>query len=443
MNWKVLLATVGFVASGAHALIRFPCAQLVTERSDPLVTPGKVSPHVHQVIGGNAFNLTLDQSVDLAKTATCTSCKFKQNRSNYWTAVMYFKAANGSFFRVPQMPNHLTGSPNGGMTVYYIQPTNRQKKVTAFPKGFRMITGNPMLRAKKNVDPNSPEAWSTSFRCWETSGFTDASNSSPPGAGRYDTVNLPNKPCPAGIRANLFFPACWDGKNLDSADHSSHVAFFEGRVDPNAGMILMEGTCPSTHPVRMPLLFFETAWDTRQFNSQWPKDGSQPLVLSMGDPTGYGHHGDYVFGWEEGALQKAMDNCFDILGLPDSCSVLQQQPDADMNKCLQETRINERVENTWLNELPGCNPVQNGPQEATMVPNCQALSTTGIGGPVVTAPPATTTAGPIVTQPPVSQPPGPQQTRYGQCGGQGWTGPTQCQPPYTCSVTNQWYSQCT
>ena len=62
--------------------------------------------------------------------------------------------------------------------------------------------------------------------------------------------------------------------------------------------------------------------------------------------TGYGHHGDYVFGWEEGALQKAMDNCFDILGLPESCSVLQQQPDADMNKCLQETRINERVENT-------------------------------------------------------------------------------------------------
>ncbi|KAG2017229.1 WSC domain-containing protein, variant 2 [Coprinopsis cinerea AmutBmut pab1-1] len=385
----------------------------------------------------------MDPSIEYARTATCTSCKFKENKSNYWTAVMYFKHSNGSFIRVPQFPNHLTGNPNGGMTVYYIQPTNRQRKVTAFPKGFRMISGNPMLRARKaGLDPNSPEAWSSSFRCWETSGFTDPSNSSPPGAGRYDTVELPNKRCPAGIRANLFFPACWDGKNLDSPDHASHVAFFQGRVDPNAGMILMEGTCPSTHPVRLPLLFFETAWDTRQFNNMWPSDGSQPFVLSHGDPTGYGHHGDYVFGWEEGALQRAMDNCFDILGLPDSCRQLTQQSDAEMNQCVQQTRINERVEGVYLPELPGCNPVQKGPGMATMVPNCRAISTTIGAPPVVTNPPPVTNPPVVNPPPPVTNPGAPLQTRFGQCGGQGWTGPTQCQPPYACQVSNQWYSQC-
>ncbi|KXH34672.1 fungal cellulose binding domain-containing protein [Colletotrichum salicis] len=31
---------------------------------------------------------------------------------------------------------------------------------------------------------------------------------------------------------------------------------------------------------------------------------------------------------------------------------------------------------------------------------------------------------------------------YGQCGGQGWTGPTQCVSPYTCTTSNQYYSQC-
>ncbi|TFK16953.1 hypothetical protein FA15DRAFT_606010 [Coprinopsis marcescibilis] len=51
MNWKSLLASV-LVAPLANALIRFPCSQLVTERLDPLVTPGQVSPHLHQIVGG-------------------------------------------------------------------------------------------------------------------------------------------------------------------------------------------------------------------------------------------------------------------------------------------------------------------------------------------------------------------------------------------------------
>lgn len=31
----------------------------------------------------------------------------------------------------------------------------------------------------------------------------------------------------------------------------------------------------------------------------------------------------------------------------------------------------------------------------------------------------------------------PQQTKWGQCGGQGWTGPTQCVAPSTCQVQNR------
>jgi len=31
---------------------------------------------------------------------------------------------------------------------------------------------------------------------------------------------------------------------------------------------------------------------------------------------------------------------------------------------------------------------------------------------------------------------------YGQCGGQGWTGGTKCVAPYTCTVSNPYYSQC-
>lgn len=37
---------------------------------------------------------------------------------------------------------------------------------------------------------------------------------------------------------------------------------------------------------------------------------------------------------------------------------------------------------------------------------------------------------------------GPLQTKYGQCGGIGWTGPTQCVAGSTCRKQNDWYSQC-
>jgi len=35
-----------------------------------------------------------------------------------------------------------------------------------------------------------------------------------------------------------------------------------------------------------------------------------------------------------------------------------------------------------------------------------------------------------------------QQSEYQQCGGIGWTGGTTCASPYTCQVSNPYYSQC-
>jgi len=38
--------------------------------------------------------------------------------------------------------------------------------------------------------------------------------------------------------------------------------------------------------------------------------------------------------------------------------------------------------------------------------------------------------------------PASTQTKYGQCGGQGWTGPTVCASGSTCTVSSVYYSQC-
>lgn len=45
---------------GSSEFLRFGCSQLVVERTDPLVAPGLIpSPHVHQIVGGNSFNVTV------------------------------------------------------------------------------------------------------------------------------------------------------------------------------------------------------------------------------------------------------------------------------------------------------------------------------------------------------------------------------------------------
>ncbi|KAL0957121.1 hypothetical protein HGRIS_003214 [Hohenbuehelia grisea] len=65
------------------------------------------------------------------------------------------------------------------------------------------------------------------------------------------------------------------------------------------------------------------------------------------------------------------------------------------------------------------------------------------------------TGGGGTSQPPSTPPPAtsvstssaPAQTgtvaQYGQCGGTGYSGPTACKSPYTCTKLNDYYSQCT
>jgi hypothetical protein len=99
-------------------------------RHDRLVNPDLVpSPHLHQIVGGNAFNASIP-TTDVSKIATCTTCSFDQDFSNYWTANLYFKARNGTYKRVPQIANQGLNGDNGGVTVYYTSPGAKQ--TTAF-----------------------------------------------------------------------------------------------------------------------------------------------------------------------------------------------------------------------------------------------------------------------------------------------------------------------
>ncbi|KAI0594224.1 hypothetical protein F4775DRAFT_586298 [Biscogniauxia sp. FL1348] len=331
MHWGSLTALA--LAAPTNALIRFSCSQLVVDRIDPLVNPGLApSPHLHQIIGGNSLNVTMDPAKDMPGESTCTTCQFTEDTSNYWTAVLFFKARNGTYKRVPIRPNVGFDGAEGGMTVYYMQnglaDYQQTSKVTAFKPGFRMIIGDPLAHTPEEAQRYRQ----VTYTCLQ-----DINTRFP------ESKNLPNKPCPAGIMANIRFPTCWDGKNLDTADHMSHMAY------PESGTFDSKGPCPESHPVPVPQLMYETVWDTRQFNNpdDWPEDGSQPFVWSFGDQTGYGSHGDYLFGWKGDALQRTMDTPCYV-----DCPTLTTQSIADQNKCKIDRTVDEDID-SWLTTIPG------------------------------------------------------------------------------------------
>jgi hypothetical protein len=202
-----------------------------------------------------------------------------------------------------------------------------------------MLVGYPESRKDET---NEGGVKGLSFRCFNNNIYGGM-----PGTGA-DTRYFPKGTCDGGIRANVYFPTCWDGKNLDSPNHRSHVAY------PADGNLNGGAVCPASHPVRIPQLFLETMWDTRQFNNkaEWPENGDQPFVFSTGDTTGFGQHADYIFGWKGDALQRAMN-----AGCGSLCPTLKRQSMAQANKCQQKRRLTEDYDGCELDTFRAVQPI--------------------------------------------------------------------------------------
>lgn len=202
-----------------------------------------------------------------------------------------------------------------------------------------MVAGDPMKRSYGN----DKESAAINYACLNYNG-----------PATPETNGFPNRKCSSGLRAQVFFPSCWDGKNLDSPDHRSHMSY---PVNSHA-----YGSCPPSHPVHFVSLFYETIFSTDKFEDMWYGD-KQPFVWSMGDPTGYGLHGDFFNGWDTNVLQQAIDQCTSNSGRVEDCPVFTLTPDNVATGCRIPPSINEQTSGT-LPALPGCNPVQPGPDRA-------------------------------------------------------------------------------
>ncbi|ORY92817.1 hypothetical protein BCR35DRAFT_349137 [Leucosporidium creatinivorum] len=336
------LSAIALLASlsSVEAFWRMPCNKpLIVERADPIVNPGKISGHVHTVSGGSNFDLS--STFETLRESTCTSCLVKQDMSAYWTPQMYFQWANGSFTDVEQT--------SGGI-IYYLQRDNAADvgPVQAFPDGLRMLIGNPFLRSYSG----SPMAQAIGWNCL---GETE----------NIKTPYLPSTNCPNGLRGELRTSTLGSGHGADltnsaasflqSSDHISHMAYPEGDEI---------GPCPSTHPIRIVTLFYEMMWsvDPWKIVRSQGLNTSQPFVLAMGDPTGYGYHADFFDGWDKTVLQEAIDTCTDDSGVIQLCSVFDLYD--DNASCAKTPDVDEQVVGLTLAALPGCNPVTYGPANA-------------------------------------------------------------------------------
>ncbi|KAJ2934701.1 hypothetical protein H1R20_g2411, partial [Candolleomyces eurysporus] len=291
---------------------------ITKERIDPIVNPGEVSGHTHIVFGGSNFGLSVTTQKLLE--SECTSVPIAEDKSNYWAPLLYFQWANGSF-----------SSVDGGAVAYYLFP-DKAGTTTAFPPDFRMLSGSPR---KRTYDANSFAQQAIDFLCLDFNGQTTKHTS------------LPTKVCPSGIRSQVNFPSCWDGKNLDSPDHKSHVAFRSGGPD--------KGECTDPkYPVSIPRIFLEIYWNTGAFEKvrSQAKNPNQPFVFAYGDDTG------------------------ELLTVATATSPLQPtccgQEGKKLftirkdNHCRITPAIDERTTGT-LAKLPGNNPVQPAGQDAQML----------------------------------------------------------------------------
>ncbi|PQE17450.1 WSC domain-containing protein [Rutstroemia sp. NJR-2017a WRK4] len=356
INFVQILALAGT----AHGFWRMPCRERVgLARIDPLVNFGAVSEHSHTIHGSNGFGETARTAELLA--GNCTTCGVSQDKSAYWTPPLYFKdASTGKFEMVEQV---------GGMLAYYLlYPNAGETHVTAFPTNFTMIAGTNDLRNFSNypVPDVAKSNWNKApyntqaFLQQAALGFNCLNYKKDPEGSLYRHF-LPDKAyldanCADGVRFELMFPSCWNqSAGVSPSDGKSHMAY------PSE---VMTGDCPKGFDTRVVSLFYETIWNTANYIG---RDGE--FIISNGDPTGYGYHGDFIMGWDEDFLQSAVNTCTNASGQITDCPLFDIQTDAEYGSCsmtmdMPESLTHDNVTGPMAT-LPGNCAIQSGPAPAS------------------------------------------------------------------------------
>jgi len=264
-RWVLGLALVAILAcSGTASAITLEEGRFVAackfsheSRNDPIVSPKKKNAaHLHHFFGNRSTNhKSTPRKLRKRKRSTCT----QKDRSAYWVPALLI---NGKVVK-PDI-----------LRAYYTTSGRDPRSIVAPPKGLKAIAGNAYASTPQ------PE-WVTSWMCTN---------------GPVSIVVVKWPSCREGtwLALSVNFPDCWDGENLDSPDHASHLAYASVPT-----LLDVYRTCPPTHPVPIPALRMRIIYPVAGATSN--------IELSSGGV--FSAHADFMNGWPVKQMQALIDNC--------------------------------------------------------------------------------------------------------------------------------------
>lgn len=304
---------------------RFVCTSAGHALKDPLVYPGLQSPHLHEGYGNTGWihdrngKSWVYSDFRSKGGSTCGNRRASKNtpinRSGYWIPAML--DGEGSAVQTQQITLYYKGPPRtdwaytGTTTTPQLYCPEMSPTATCrsqIPFGLRMTFGyksSTGLCGPTDVvitDCTIPGA----FDCW--SKYTgDSLNPPAQYTAEYTTLKalMEADVCTPGslLRVNIVFPYCWDGVNIDTPDHRSHLSYGLQHTAHFGN-----GGCDSSHPVAITTISIQSFYLTdAAFRAHKWRLSSDEMI--PGFVAGQSLHGDYWEGWSPTALQTFALRC--------------------------------------------------------------------------------------------------------------------------------------
>lgn len=290
-----------------RGILRINCDFAHSSYNDPIVFPGQENAaHLHRFYGNTLADH--DSTAESLLTTGESSCQGNSlNRSAYWMPSLLAPAydlesgerltdENGE--PAWQVVKAVVGNDEVAHEIfYYSAAVDDLESIQPVPVGLRIIAGNPMAMPGMEQD--------TSIVRWHCQSWGSDDSSNP----RWST-SIPICRTPDRLRLDIFFPSCWNGTDLDAADHKSHMAY----PSKNATTGNME--CPSSHPVALARPSFHYAFPVKPENEH-PTDRSTRgwrLAADMYEVTdtiagGVSLHGDWFNAWHPQIMEAIVEGC--------------------------------------------------------------------------------------------------------------------------------------